>query len=71
MDDRREKGNSLRTLAWSLGTSLRRVADDETFVSDSQILGKGEPWGEEEMRELEQKVEDIREAYPSPPSRRG
>ena len=33
-------------LAWSLGTSLRRVADDETFVSDSQILGKGEPWGE-------------------------
>jgi len=25
-------------LAWSLGTSLRRVADDETFVSDSQIL---------------------------------
>ena len=28
-------------LAWSLGTSLRRVADDETFVSDSQILVLG------------------------------
>ena len=39
-------------LAWSLGTSLRRVADDETFVSDSQILGKGEPWGEDDDKSL-------------------
>ena len=58
-----------RSPRWVRGKISRTVAAKASIAAKVDAF-EGEPWSEDEMRELEQKVDDIREAYPSPPSRR-
>ena len=59
-----------RSPRWVRGKISRTVAAKASIAAKIDAF-EGEPWGEQEMRELEQKVEDIRQAHSSPPSRRG
>jgi nucleolar protein 56 len=58
-----------RSPRWVRGKISRTVAAKASIAAKIDAF-EGEPWGEEEMRELEQRVEDICQAFPSPPSRR-
>ena len=58
-----------RSPRWVRGKSSRTVAAKASIAAKIDAF-EGEPWGEEEMRELEQRVEEICQAFPSPPSRR-
>ncbi|MBT60735.1 MAG: hypothetical protein CMA63_04185 [Euryarchaeota archaeon] len=58
-----------RSPRWVRGKISRTVAAKASIAARVDAFG-GEPWGEPEMRLLEQKVEEIRAAHSSPPSRR-
>jgi nucleolar protein 56 len=58
-----------RSPRWVRGKISRTVAARASIAARIDAFG-GEPWGEAEMRLLEQKVEDIRSTHSSPPNRR-
>jgi nucleolar protein 56 len=58
-----------RSPRWVRGKIARTVAAKASIAAKVDAFD-GEAWGEDEMRELEAKVEAIKAAHPRPPSRR-
>jgi len=58
-----------RSPRWVRGKISRTVAARASIAAKVDAF-EGVPWGEDEMRELDEKVEAIKAAHPRPPSRR-